>query len=130
MKLPFLTLLLVLGTTFCQAQTNPSKPTIGQVLSSEGLPPGTIKVEVVPLNSEWTDSSCQQEMEQIAVKVEQLIAMGSGLINPVRQGDSLNIRILKGMDFTRKDLSENDTLLLKEQLCAFDKTYFTWVRKE
>lgn len=130
MKLPFLTFLLLIGATTCWGQTNLSKPTIGKVLSGETLSPGTIKAQVIPLNLEWSDASCQQEMEQISIKIEHVIAVGNSLVNPPGQGDSLNIRILPGMDFTKNALKEKDTLLLKEQLCSFDQTYYTLIRKE
>ncbi len=130
MRLTFLIFLLLFKATLSWAQTDISKPTMGQVLSPEVLPPGTIKVVAVPLNLTWEDATCQQELQKIAVSIERVITTGSGLINPVSQGDTLNMRILKGMDFPEESLAGNDTLLLKEQLCAFGKTYFTLIRKE
>lgn len=103
---------------------------MGQLQSIDDVPPGTIKIIVSPLKNSWEDHSCRQEMPQIGVKVLQVLAQGSGLIHAPNQGDSLNIRILKGMTFSKDNLADRDTLLLKEQLCTFEKTYFTLIKKE
>lgn len=129
MKLTFLISFFVLSTTYGWAQ-DLAKPTMGQMEDSSSLPPGTIKVEVSLLSASRNDSSCQQEMKQISVRVSKVVALGSGLINPLNEGDSVNVRIMKVMDFSEDSLDETDTLLLKEQLCSFEKTYFTLMRKE
>ena len=130
MKLPFLISVLCLHALSGLSQTNVSRPTMGQIQDAGEIPPGTIKIEVSPLESTRKDNSCRQEMQQIGLKIIQVIAVGSGLVNSLSVGDSLNIRILKGMDFSKDQLSEKDTLLLKEQLCSFEETYFTLIRKE
>ncbi|MDW3194690.1 MAG: hypothetical protein R8G66_20090 [Cytophagales bacterium] len=130
MKSIFLFLTLFLLALQVLAQASPSKPTISQVHGVEELPPGTIKIMVSPLRTNWEDTSCRQEMRQVGVKVLQVIARGSGLIHVLNQGDSLNVRLLKGMTFSEDSLADKDTLLLKEQLCTFEQTYFNLIRKE
>lgn len=129
MKLTFLISFFILTTTFGWTQ-GLAKPTMRQLEGSSSVPPGTIKVEVSPLIARRNDSSCQQEMKQIGVRISKVVALGSGLINPLNEGDSVNVRIMKVMDFSEDSLGETDTLLLKEQLCSFKKTYFTLMRKE
>lgn len=129
MKLFLLISVLLLCALQGLAQANLGKPTMG-LLQAGAIPPGTIKVEVSLLALPWKDTSCQQDMKQVSVKIDQVVALGSGLINPVSAGDSLNIRILKGMDFLGDNLDGKGTLLIKEQLCSFEETYYSLIREE
>ena len=121
---------LILFTFQGFTQNNVAKPTMGQIQSGADTPPGTIKIKGSLLEQVWKDTSCQQEMKQVGFKVLQVMAEGSGLINPLSAGDSLNIRIMGGMEFSKDRHSEMAILLLKEQLCTFEETYFTLIRKE
>lgn len=125
-----LCLLFFMSALVGLTQSKMAKPNMGQVDGTVALAPGTIKVEVSPLHQIWKDDSCKQEMKQMPVKVIQVIGLGSGLVNSLSAGDSLIVRMMVGMHFSLDSLEEKTTLLLKEQLCSFEKTYYTFIRKE
>ncbi len=130
MKLSLLISLLLIATLQGWTQDQLGKPIGGQVGAQPSIPPGTVKIEISPLVSTWKDASCRQDMQQMGVKVVQVVDIGSGIINPLNAGDSINIRLLKGMAFDPETLHDGDTLLLKEQLCSFEKTYYSLIKKE